>query len=303
MAKTHPFRFAVTIARAESGSAWRERARRLEDLGYSTMFIPDTLGGTLSPLPALSVAAGSTSRLRVGGYVLVNDFRHPLQLAREAATLDMLSDGRVELGMGAGRPGVEPELEQLGLAVDSVGVRGDRLGEAVDIIKRLFAGEKVTTEGGFYRLTEAELYPRPVQAQGPPVLIAAGGRRALRRAGRQADIIAIAARPDATEEFLTERIGWVREGAGARFDEIELNTGLLFLPEGADLQVARRVARVDLDQVLASPQSHPTLITGSPDGMVEQVEALRERFGLSYFNVGDHAADVVAPLVARLAGS
>lgn len=303
MAKTHPFRFAVTLARAESGAAWRERARRLEDLGYSTIFIPDTLGGTLSPIPAVAVAAGATTRLRFGGYVLVNDFRHPLQLAREAATLDMLSEGRVELGMGAGRPGVEAELEQLGLPVDSVGVRGERLGEAVDLIKRLFAGEKVTTETGFYRLKDAELYPRPVQPGGPPVLIAAGGRRALRRAGAQADIIAIAARPDATAEFITERVGWVREGAGDRFAAIELNTGLLLLPEGADTQMLRRVARVDVDELLQEPEAHPTLVTGSLDGMIEQVQALRERFGLSYFNVGDYGADAVAPLVARLSGT
>lgn len=311
IAKPRPIRFGVQMARAQSGAWWQERAGQLESLGYSTMFMPDVIGPMLSPLPALATAAASTTTLRVGTYVIANDLRNPLLLAREAATIDFLSDGRVELGMGAGRPGAEADNRQLGVPFDSIGERLDRLAEAVDIVKRLFAGEKVTATGRHYAIKDAELFPRPVQQPGPPILIAAGGPKALRRAARQADIIAIGVSPVATPAQVAERVGWIRESAGERFTDLELNVSLTVLPDGPDAAPARQAAigmfRMvfggDLEAIRASGDPTPLLVAGTADEIAEQVLAIRDTYGISYFAIPDFAADALAPVVERLATS
>jgi probable F420-dependent oxidoreductase len=215
--RSRPFRFGVVAANPRSPQDWLDKARRVEDLGYASLVVPDNLQYTLAPLPALAMAAAVTRSLRVGTYVLANDFRNPVLLAKDAATLDLLSGGRLELGIGAGRPGSELENRMLGLPFDSAAAaRVGRLREALAIIKPLLAGERASAHGGTYTAQEAEVSPRPAQQPRPPILIAGGGRQMLALAAREADIIGLALQPDASLDVAAEKIEWIMEAAGER---------------------------------------------------------------------------------------
>src|SRR5579859_5742681 len=205
-----PFRFGIVAASAPSADAWVARAKRAESLGYATLVIPDNLRYTLAPLPALAAIAAATRTLRIGTYVLANDLRHPVLLAKDVATLDLLSGGRFELGLGAGRPDAAAENRMLDLPFDSGAVRVARLAESIGILKALLAGQRVSTSGTYYDVADAEVSPRPVQQPRPPILVAGSGRQLLTMAAREADIIAIGLPPTATEATLAERIGWIR---------------------------------------------------------------------------------------------
>ncbi|MEO5953821.1 MAG: TIGR03621 family F420-dependent LLM class oxidoreductase, partial [Chloroflexia bacterium] len=189
MANKRLFRFGVVSASTESRKDWVELARKAEDLGYSTFLLPDHFVNPLAAVPALSVAAAATTTLRVGSFVFDNDFRHPAMLAKEAATLDLLSDGRFEIGIGAGWHG--PEYEQTGIPFDPPGVRVGRLEEAVAIIKKFFTGEPVTFAGNHYTINGLVGLPTSVQRPHPPIFLAGGGKRVLSLAGREADIVGL----------------------------------------------------------------------------------------------------------------
>jgi probable F420-dependent oxidoreductase len=176
--------------------------------------VPDGLNYSLAPLLALAAAATATQSLRVGTYVLANDFRNPVLVAKEAATLDLLSGGRFELGLGAGRPAAAAENSMLGLAFDHGAVRVARLAEALAILKALLAGQRAPTAGTHYQINEAAISPLPLQQPRPPILVAGSGRQLLRLAAREADIIALGLPPDASEAAAAERIAWLREAAG-----------------------------------------------------------------------------------------
>src|SRR5689334_20910954 len=230
MNKARPFRFGVSVHGSRSGAEWRGIARQAEELGYSTLLMPDHLGDQLSPIPALVAAADATSTLRVGSLVFDNDFRHPVMLAKESATLDVLSGGRLELGMGAGW--MKPEYEQAGIPFEKPGVRIEKLEESVKIVKGLFADGPVNFAGRHYTITGLEGSPKPVQRPRPPIHIGGGGQRLLTLAAREADIVGFIprARPDGksqdvtdgTPEALEQKLTWVREAAGARFADLEL---------------------------------------------------------------------------------
>src|SRR5690348_3465412 len=217
MEKTHPFpagartarpfRFGVVAASARSAEDWINKAHHIESLGYATLVMPDTLRYTLAPLPALGAAAAATRTLRLGTYVLANDLRHPVLLAKAVATLDLLSGGRFELGIGAGRPDSAAENRMLGLAFDSGAVRVARLAESLTILKALLSGNPPPESGQYYSLTQAEVSPLPAQPH-VPILVAGSGRRMLSLAARQADIIALGLPPDASEAAAAERIDW-----------------------------------------------------------------------------------------------
>ena len=183
----HPFRFAIRAIGPRSAEGWIAQARRAEELGYSALLMPDHLIEQLSPVPALAAAAAGTTRLRIGVHVFANDYRDPVMLAREAATLDALSNGRLEFGIGAGW--MASDYKQLGIPYDEPKVRVDRLVEAVAIIKRLFAGETVDHEGAHYRIHGARIGIAPVQKPRPPIVIGGGGPRMLKIAAREADIV------------------------------------------------------------------------------------------------------------------
>src|SRR4051794_19658942 len=233
MALERPFRFGVQCSSPPSPTAgsWAALARRCEDLGYSTLPVADHFGHQLAPVPAIMAAADATTTLRVGALVFGNDYRHPVVLAKEAATLDVLSGGRFELGLGAGW--MTTDYERAGLPLDRPGVRIERMVEALEVITRLWSTEPCTFHGRHYDVEGLDGLPKPVQAPRPPILIGGGGRRVLTVAGQWADVVGLnfaltkgvideSAGPNGTAEATEQKIGWIRDAAGARFDEIEL---------------------------------------------------------------------------------
>ena len=278
------------------------------------MLLPDHLGDQLSPIPALVAAADATSMLRVGSLVFDNDFRHPVMLAKEAATLDVLSGRRLELGVGAGW--MKPEYERAGIPFERASVRIARMEEAIRIVKVLFMDGPVDFAGRYYTVTGLEGFPKPVQRPHPPLHIGGGGQRLLSVAAREADIIGFLprARPDgqgqdirdATPQALEQKITWVRDAAGARFADLEL--GILVAQvlttedrEQAAHLIASTLARgfkVSTDVILQAPY----LLLGTVDQICEDLLARRERYGISYISVFEHSLEALAPAVARLAG-
>jgi probable F420-dependent oxidoreductase len=311
MTRLRPFRFGVQERRAPSAAAWREKARRIEAMGYSTLYLPDHFGDQLSPIAALMAAADATTRLRIGSLVFDNDYRHPVVLAREAATLDLLSDGRLDLGLGAGW--MASDYEEAGIPYDPPGTRISRLEEALAIVKGLFAGVPFSFTGKHYRITAMEGAPVAVQKPHPPIVLGGGGRRMLELAAREADIVNVnfdlregRISPALVRTGLAaatdEKLGWVREAAGSRLDEIELSI-TVFLANVTEHRetVAEAIASgigLEVDEALAMPH----FLIGTIDQVIDSLQAARERFGFSYVIVPGEAAESLAPLVERLTG-
>ena len=189
MSKPRAFRFGVQEHRAPDARAWREKARLVEKLGYTTVYLPDHFGDQLGPVAALMSAADATSTLRIGSLVFDNDYRHPIVLAKEAATLDLLSDGRLDFGLGAGW--LASDYEQTGIPLDPPGIRIERMAEALQIINRFFAGGSVSFTGKHYKVEAVEAAPLPAQKPRPPIVLGGGGKRMLQLAGREADIVSV----------------------------------------------------------------------------------------------------------------
>jgi probable F420-dependent oxidoreductase len=307
----HPFRFGVSVWTAGSREEWRAKARKAEDLGYTTFLIADHLAELLPPMLPLVSAADATTTLRVGTFVLNNDFRHPVLVAREAAALDLLTDGRFELGIGAGH--MKREYDQAGIRFDAPAARIERLTESVAIIKQMLEGETVTLDGEHYRVSGHMGYPASVQKPHPPILVGGNSRGVLTLAGREADIVGFTGFGQTAEGSIVlsgftaagtlTRIGWVREAAGDRFDQLELNALIQRVVVTDNRRVAAEQATEQLrsltvDDVLASP----FLLMGTVDQIEEDVRARRDRFGLSYYVVFEAGMEALAPAVARLAG-
>ena len=316
---TRPFRFIAPMPRFEgSPSAWRDSIRRIEDLGFATVSISDhlTAGWVMDPLTALTAAAEATSSIRLLTLVLANDFRHPVTVHKAFATLDVLSGGRVEIGLGAGW--MPSDYAAAGLAFDPPAVRLARLEEAVKVIAGLFLPEPLDFNGEHYQISGLTGLPRPVQRPRPPVMLGGGGRLALELAGRVADIIGIHARlrgetpgPDAAADLRADRIAqkvdWVRaawRAAGRKRAEPELQH-TVYLVEVTDSPGAARRSVSTFAESLAADDAamadSPSILVGSVDACVERLLELRERFGLSYFSLGNEI-EMVSPIVARLAG-
>ena len=313
---TRPFRFSVGGGGPQSAGALAERARTAESIGYSTYVLSDHLLDVLAPIPALATIAAATKTLRIGMFVLNNDLRHPAVLHQELASLDVLSEGRLEIGIGAGWN--EPEYKASGISFDAVSVRVGRLEEAIAVLKGLFADEKLTHQGTHYTITEMDGRPKPVQKPHPPILIGGGGKRVLGLAGREAQIVGFAPRigeksggfKSCTFEATREKLEWVREAAGARFDDIELNTYPSFRPaavtnepkKAAEELLARLNERapsgLTVDELLDSPH----VFIGTADQLVEKFTRLRNELGISNIMVGS-GIDDFAPIVERLAGT
>ena len=303
-----PFRFGVYAFTAPSGEAWAAFAQRAEELGYDTLYVPDHLSGQLSPIAALSAAAAVTRRLRIGPYVFANDFRHPLVMAREAATLDLLSDGRLELGMGAGWR--RSDYRQLGYAYTSPGRRIDRLVESLALVKRLLAGETVTHHGRFYELDGARIAPMPVQRP-VPLHIGAGGPRMLRLAAREADVVGLIPQfsrrgsprlTDATEGALARKVEVVRTAAGDRFAALELSVycadaGMVGSGHTLLGSVVSAVKRAGV-----APVGSPYLLYGTLGSLRSLLLRRREALGISHYAIPHHAMESMAPLVESLTG-
>lgn len=305
------FRFGAQLAFAASAEAWAAKARRVEDLGYATLTVPDHFDDQLAPMPALAAAAATTTTLRVGTLVLDNDYRHPLIVAKEAATLDLLSGGRFELGLGAGW--LASDYAQSGIPCDAPGVRIERLQEGLAVVKGVLAGGKFSFQGRHYTVTDHPGTPRPVQRPRPPILVGGGGRRVLTLAGREADIVSVnfdlrsgtvglQVGVTATAAATREKVAWVREAAGDRFGDVELSCTayLTMVTDDRDAVAAGLGAGFGLtgDQVLAMPN----FLVGTVVEIADELERRRDDLGLSYIVVGGECHEAMAPVVERLAG-
>ena len=312
MSNPRPFRFGY-IMQMQTPAQVHEVARQAEAAGFSTLFADDHLGANLSPLVALALAAEVTSSLRLGTLVLANDFYNPAILAREIASMDALCDGRLELGIGTGYAATD--YTQTGIALDPPGVRVSRFEEALQVIKGALTQAPFSFEGLYYNVRELQT-PRSVQQPYPPILIGGGGKRMLSIAARAADIVGVNGRTSLQGSHdlsswglaaFDQRLAWVREAAGERFDALELNILTWTLFDESPTTAAEQLLRtfgippevLSVEQALASPK----LLFGSTEQIAETLLERRERLGLSYIVFGTlqgGAIDQLAPLVARL---
>lgn len=311
---SRPFRFGVTAGNAPSGRAWIDQARRIEDLGYSTLFVHDHFVDSSAPAPmvALSFAAAATASLRVGMLVLGNDYRHPAVVAQDAATLDLMSDGRLEFGLGAGW--MTADYDALGLRYDRHGVRIDRLAEALAVVKGAWGDGPFELAGDHYTITAYDALPKPVQRPRPPILVGGGGRKLLHLAAREADIVGINpilsagvigvdAVNDTIGDATARKIAWVREAAGERFDHLELQIRYFVAAVTDD---ARALAEAMAPGFGVTPDEALTsgaVLAGSVDEVCDTLARRREQWGVSYVVFGDDQYEQFAPVVARLAGT
>ncbi len=311
MAHSRPFRFGLKLREAEDPEGWAEQARRAEALGFDTVLLPDHIDYGFAPLAGALAAAQATTRLRVGTSVLCNDFRHPTVLAKEAATIDRLSSGRFELGLGAGW--MQEDYRRTGIERDSAAIRIERLEEALIVIRGLFSDGPVHFEGKHYHVSDLEGHPKPMQRNGPPILVGGGGKKLLGVAGRQADIVGInptarsgvhdeATDLDASAESTDRKHDWLREAAGARFDSIEVACEVFLAevledPTEADRLMSERYRRPALEARLV-----PNALVGSVDRLADVLEERRDRWSMSYWILPPHVMETMAPLVGRLAG-
>jgi probable F420-dependent oxidoreductase len=311
----HPrrFRFGVIAKAPRSASDFAAFAKRVEDLGYATLFIPDHfVDHALAPIPAAMAAAAATTTLRVGTLVLGNDYRHPAVLANEAATIDLLSGGRLELGMGAGW--MTADYDKAGFHLDPPRTRIARLDESLTIIKGLMADGPFSFDGEHYSITDLDGEPKPVQRPHPPFIVGGGAPKILALAARHAQIVGINSNlrsgigddPDSirslTSAATDEKLGWLRSAAGSGFDELEIQTLTGFVHVTDDrASIAGGIASafgVDTDIALETP----AVLVGTVDEIADEVQRRRDRWQMSYIVVDENFTDAVAPVVAQLSG-
>ncbi|HEY6745528.1 MAG TPA: TIGR03621 family F420-dependent LLM class oxidoreductase [Mycobacteriales bacterium] len=302
-----PFRFLGPIGdgageRVVGARALAAEARKAESIGLDVLIRSDHLLEQHAPLPVLAAVAAVTEHVRLATFVLNVDLRHPAVLAQELASIDVISGGRLEIGMGAGWN--QPEYAAIGLPYDPVPVRVARLAEAVRVLKGCFGPEPFSYRGEHFTITGHDGYPKPVQRPHPPLFLGGGGRRTLSLAGREADIVGLAPRPGDPRSYTAagtaEKIGWVREAAGDRFDALEFNAypsgGPVVITDDARGAAAERARQLGLsvDEVLDSPHVY----IGSVAGLTEKILGLRERFGITSIMLDDYEA--AAPIIERL---
>ena len=307
----HPFRFGVQASKTNTRDLWVDLAHRCEDKGYSCLTMPDHFDDQLAPVPALMTAANVTTTLRIGALVWDNDYKHPAVLAKELATMDVLSDGRLELGIGAGW--MISDYEQMGIPYDAAKVRIDRFVEGLKVIKGAMAEGPFSFSGDHYTITDYNGTPKPVQAPCPPILIGGGGKRVLSIAAREADIVGINATMSAgvvglhtfstmTAEVVDEKVAIVREAAGARFNDIELNVRafLVNITDDAKQAASGIASMLGVEQQMV--EESPFALVGPTSKLIEDLLKRRERWGFSYVIVGADDVDSFAPVVAALNG-
>lgn len=311
-----PFRFLADAREVATLRELTETVRHAEAVGIDTLVVPDHLIPQLAPLPAMTAIAAVSDRLRVAPFVLNNDLRHPAVLAHELASLDVLSEGRLDVAIGAGWNRVE--YEAIGVPFDATPVRQARLEEAVAVLKGCFGPGPFSFVGAHYTITDYDAHPKPVQQPHPPFLIGGGGRRTLSLAAREAQIVGFAPRirpggaPDPTSITFAgtrEKVEWVRAEAGDRFDELELNvypsmTGISVtdaplheLADVSDRLEARSGVRVEPEELLDSPH----IFVNTRDGLVEKFRRLRDELGITSIMVG--AVGELDAVVEQLAGT
>jgi probable F420-dependent oxidoreductase len=316
-----PFRFAVQATNAAGGREWRDTVRKVEDLGYSTLFLADHYLGPgpaqkiartprqdLAPIAAMAAAAAVSDTLRIGCRVFCIDYHVPAVLAKEAATLDLLSDGRLEMGIGAGWS--ETEYNAMGLTFDRAGRRIAKLAEVVSLIKAHWEGEQLDFAGRQVQVRGYAGRPRPVQRPHPPIMIGGGGPRMLAYAGREADIVSMSSVPFVARDadgrdpqaVARRRIDVVRNAAGERYARLEIEGSPYFTAITEDPETALSTAATTTGIPAEVLRSHPNVMIGSLETVVELLYSRRELLGINYVTVQQSQIESFAPVVDRLRG-
>jgi probable F420-dependent oxidoreductase len=316
-----PFRFAVQATNAAGGREWRDTVRKVEDLGYSTLFLADHYLGPgpaqraahtprqdLAPIAAMATAAAVTETLRIGCRVFCIDYHVPAVLAKEAATLDLLSDGRLELGIGAGWSDVE--YDALGLDFDRPGRRIAKLAEVVALIRAHWQGDELDYSGDFVRVHGYAGRPRPVQQPHPPIMIGGGGQRVLSLAGREADIVSISSVPFVARDadgldpqaVAQRRIEFVRTAAGERYAQLDVESSPYFTEITDDPETVLGGLAKSTGIAADLLRDHPNVLIGSSESVVELLHSRRETLGVNYVTVQQTQIESFAPVVALLHG-
>jgi len=305
------FRFGVQISRTRTSQEWKDQARRAEAFGYDIFLMPDHFGQQFAIGPALALVAEATDSLRIGTLVWQNDLRHPALAAMEAATLDVLSEGRFEVGIGAGGS-LPPEYEWTGIAFDSASVRVQRLEESIRILKGLAGDDQFSFSGTYFSLKDYQANPKPIQKPYPPLLIAGGGKRMLSLAAREADIVAILPRmlpgnagfaeDETSLEAFASKVEFIKGVAGDRFAELEFNLLIQMVKVTDDRNGA--IDRLKQEHEISDDDwfDSPMVFVGSVDEVVDRIREVRERTGVSYFVVFEPVMEAFSPIVAALAG-
>ncbi|MDP1820270.1 MAG: TIGR03621 family F420-dependent LLM class oxidoreductase [Acidimicrobiales bacterium] len=308
MAHPRRFRFGLQLSTAPSGTAWAELARRTESLGYDTLFLPDHFGDQLAPMPAMMAAADATTDLKVGALVFDNDYKHPVVLAKELATIDVLSGGRVQVGLGAGW--MKTDYEQSGIRQDPPGVRVSRMEEGIAVLKGCFGADAFSYHGQHYSITGYDGRPKPLQAP-LPLLIGGGAKRVLSIAAREAHIVGInpsilsgqidaAAAQDGAAEVTDQKVRWVRDAAGDRYSDLELN----MLQFAAIITEDRKGTIERMAPLFGLPpeavETYPHACIGSVEQIADDLRYRRDRWDVSYFVFHGDTMDAMAPVVAAL---
>ena len=310
----HPFRFGVQFSKSASGADYRDSVIRIEDLGYSTVFCPDHFDDQWAPTVALTVAAEATTDLRVATLVYDVDYRHPVVLAKEIATLDLVSGGRVEFGIGAGW--MSNDYHTAGISFDKAGTRIDRMIEAIDVIRGLWSGTPVDFRGEHYVVRDITGTPNPHQPGGPPIIVGGGGKRVLTEAARRADIVGLNASlhsgtvgPETAlsalgDRFL-ERRQWVEDAAGDRFAGIELQMNTFMTAVTKTTGEADEMFEGMAPMFGLTPEQArtiPMVLAGTVEDVCDQLHRYRELYGTSYWVIHDGEVDAMAPVVERMRG-
>lgn len=311
MAHPRRFRFAVELHHPFADRTWADTAREVEQLGYSTLFVPDHFDEGPGPIAAMAAFAAVTTTLNVGALVLDCDYRHPVPLARELATIDQVAEGRLEVGLGAGWKRFDYDVS--GIPMDRPGVRVTRLQEHTAVLKGLWGEGPFSFSGEHYQVTDLDGTPAPHRPGGPPILVGGGAPRLLRWAGATADIVGVnasihsgevdaAAAQDAMADRIDQKVAWVQEGAGDRFADLELNAWLAAAEITEDQALIDGIAAL-FGADAAALRLSPLGLVGSATEVVEMIQERRERWGYSYHVIpGDKAHDF-APLVGQLTGT
>ncbi len=318
----HKFRFSWQAFEAESAKDWQEKAKKAEDSGFSAFHLADHYLGpgpaldaashpvqNIAAVPAIMAAASATNSIKVGCRVFCTSYRPAGVLAKEAMTIDFLTEGRLELGLGAGW--VTSEYEALGIPFDPPGKRITRLEETIAVVKAHMKGEDLNFNGDQVKASGYQGLPASPSGK-VPLMIGGGAPRILGIAGREADIVSInynnssghlaGSRETDTAEATLKKSEWIKEGAGNRFDDIELEIGA-YLTIVTDNQTETANSFTDmLGMSVEEVLSFPHALIGSVDYICEELEKRRELFGITYISFPDSAAESAIPIVEKLSG-
>jgi len=307
-----PFRFTVQASHLEAPEDLLPIARKAEDVGVSVLTVADHVDDQLAPIASLMAVADHTTRLRVGVLVFANDHRHPAVLAKEMATVDRLSDGRLEFGLGAGW--MATDYDAIGVPFDRPGVRIERLDEALEIIVRLWGAGPVDFDGTHYRITSLDGLPKPLQKPRPPIVVGGGGRRVLELAARRADIVGLnpslaagvidaRAGASATWEATEEKLRWIRDAAGSRFDRLELATRIHLAAVTPDRDTLYDTMAEGFGMTPDEARRSPHALIGTVEQIVDDLVERRDGLGISNIGLSANSLDDLRPVIERLSGT